>query len=69
MLWLLRKQRRHITLKDASGKWMDIGGAGGMMVAAGKGVVGDGDEGGGRGEGNSEGDGEDGGDGEGDDGC
>ncbi len=46
---------------------MDIGGAGGMMMAAGKGVGGDGDEGGGRGEGDGEG--EDGGDGEGDDGC
>jgi hypothetical protein len=35
MLWLLRKQRRQITLKQAVGKWMDIGGAGGMVLAAG----------------------------------
>jgi hypothetical protein len=23
MLWLLRKQRRHITLKEALGKWVE----------------------------------------------
>jgi hypothetical protein len=35
MLWLLRKQIRQITLKQADGKWTDIGGAGGMLLAAG----------------------------------
>jgi hypothetical protein len=28
-------QKRHITLKQAKGKWMDIGGAGGMVMTAG----------------------------------
>jgi hypothetical protein len=71
MLWLFRRQRQHITLKQANGKWMDIEGVGGMVLVAGRGVGGDGDEGGGigGGDGNGEGDSKGGseGGGEGDD--
>jgi hypothetical protein len=59
MLWLLRKQIWQITLKQADGKWMDIGGAGGMVLVAGCGVGAGGDvsEGGGGGGGDVDGEG------------